>query len=773
MTFQLNYKLLYERLSNNDQSALEEIYKNKIQYQQDAVNFLQEYKSNHPMVMDDIYNLDYMMKIANAIYNSLDAMTIIEDGIYDQLMVIYKDLMPNYQVGGIPLNFEYTGNIIKEKEDLDGYYNPIQVVEGTEDWLFGDELLKIPPFDMSYYPQNVDRSHYEKNEKKNLLIPHNYPKLVGTLDKCKFTLISEAVEVGADKDPTIKIFERDFLGAHMQAGIINPNHIRLLIELKMDGMSVEADVTNEVLSARSRGDTNLDMADDLTTVLKGYKFPHCPELDSSFGMKFEAIITKDNLERLSVVRGRPYKNARNAIVGLMGSLDAAAFQDFITLVPLETSLDIDPISEVNFMNKYFTKNVYLPYAVIEGDYTTALFQVYKFVKEAEAMRPIANFLYDGVVVHYIDQDVRNRLGRINSVNQYSIAIKFNPMVKQTIFRGYTYSIGQNGVITPLAHYDPVEFLGTIHTKSSCHSYGRFKELALAPGDVIEVAYVNDVMPYVSRPYASYVGEFENEQPPIQFPMTCPCCGAIVTFSDDQTSAYCTNFYCPERSIARLANMMDKLSFKGFAESSIRKLQVNSFTELINISNENVIRLLGEGNGNNFIQARNQFLSTPIQDYRLIGSLGFTNTAAETWKKILSKIPIVDLIKAYQNRSLGIILKRVKGIGPITCKTIENEFMFYINDISTILSMRNIIYTYGMRQITVRWTGCRDSELESTLCAMGVDANSKLGVTKNTDILIVPYNGYASSKLSKIGPKTFVIPLDMFKKDYRLYLSKVK
>ena len=773
MTFQLDYRSLYERLSHNDESALQEIYGHKVQYQEDAVNFLQAYKSNHPLTMDDISCIDYMVKIANSIYDSFDAMTIMEDGVYDQIMVAYKNLMPNYQVGSIPLNLQYTGNQITEKEDLDGYYNPIQVVQGTEDWLFGDELLKVPPFDLSYYPKNVDRSHYEKNEKKNYVIPHNYPKLVGTLDKCKFTLISEAAEVGADKDPTIKIFERDFLGHHVRAGYINTNHIRLLLELKMDGMSVEADVTNEVLSARSRGDTNLDIADDLTTVLKGYKFPHCPELDSSFGMKFEAIITKDNLERLSVLRNRPYKNARNAIIGLMGSLDAAAFQDLITLVPLETSLDVDPVSEINFMNKYFTKNVYLPYAVIEGDYTSVLFQVYKFVKEAEAMRPIANFLYDGVVVHYIDQNIRNALGRVNSVNQYSVAIKFNPMVKQTIFRGYTYSIGQNGIITPLAHYDPIEFLGTIHTKSSCHSYGRFKELALAPGDVVEVAYVNDVMPYLSRPYASYLGEFENPQPAIQFPLACPCCGAVVTFSEDQSSAYCTNFYCPERVLARLTNMMDKLNFKGFAAMSIQKLKVNSFTELLNISNEDAIRLLGDGSGNNFIKAREVFLSTPIQDYRLIGALGFTNIATETWKKILSNVYIENLIRHHNNGTLERILKGIRGIGPVTRKTIENEFKFYTRDIITILSMRNVIRTYGRKEIIVRWTGCRDSDLESTLCALGIDANSKLSVTKNTNILVVPYTGYYSSKVSKLSNDAIVVPLDEFKNNFEYYLSTVK
>lgn len=772
MVYRLDYGSLYNRLINNDKDALKEIYDHKVEMQQDAVEFLTIYKQGKIM-QSDIAGLDYMMKISNIIYNNFDAMTPIEDGIYDQMMVAYKQLMPNdYQVGAMPVSIDYMGNIEKEKDEMDKYYYPFQEIEGgTEGWLFEDELLKIPPFNIDFF-KPVDRTHYNRNEKSSRMFPHSYPKLVGTLDKCKFTLISEAAQVGADQDPTIRIFERDFLGKHIQMGILDPNNIQLLLELKMDGMSVEADVTNEVISARSRGDTNLDLADDLTTVFKGYKFPYCPEIDTPFGMKFEAIITKTNLERYGMLRGRKYKNARNAIAGLMGSIDAQAFQDLITLVPLETSLDIDPITEVNFMNKFYTKDVYLPYAYVEGAYTSVLYQVYKFVKEAEAMRPISNFLYDGIVVHYVDQTIREKLGRINSVNQYSMAIKFNPMVKKTIFRGYTFTIGQNGFITPLAHYDPIEFLGAIHTKSSCHSYGRFNELRLAPGDVVEVAYVNDVMPYLSRPYESYTGEFEQSMPAIPFPDKCPCCGAPIFFSEDMDSAYCTNYQCPDRVLARLTNMLDKLNIKGFAESSVQKLGIHSFTDMINISDKDIIDRLGDGNGNNFIDARRLFLNTKIPDYRVIGSLGFTNIASETWKKILTNVSVNTLITHARN-GLEYDIVKIKGIGEKTAKTIVQEFQYFVQDIVTMTSLPNIQYTYGQKQITVRWTGCRDEELEATLTSLGIDADSKQGVNKSTNILVVPYTGYSSTKMNKRGDNTLVVALDDFKSNYLYYLSLVK
>lgn len=775
----LNLVDIHNRLVTNDANVIQEIYKNKPVFQQMALDILDDYKTGKYNGQLCQNYLDPFMKICNILYNNFDTTVLIDDGIYDMLMIVYKQLFPNsYQVGAEPVNLDFTG-AIEPEEDLDGYRYPFRTIdfdkgETLDNWLFADDLLVQPPVNPAYYEVNVDRSVYPKNEKNTLIVPHKYPKLVGTLDKCKFTLMSEAVQAGVVDDPTIKIFERDFLGKHLQMGILDPNHIELLLELKMDGMSVEADVTNKILSARSRGDTGLDLADDLTTVFKDYEFPNCPPMDESFGMKFEAIITKTNLERLSALRGRPYKNARNGLIGLVKSIDAYAFRDLITLVPLETSLDIDPVTEIKFMNQYYTKDVYLPYAVVSGDYNTVLYQVYRFVREAEKSRSITNFLYDGIVVHYIDPRIRQILGRENSVNKYSMAIKFNPLKKQTIFRGYTFTIGQNGVITPMAHYDPVEFLGTIHTKSSCHSYGRFRELQLAVGDVVDVTYVNDVMPYLTKPYSEFSGEFESHNPPIPFPERCPCCGSPIAIADGGAgdTAICTNFYCPDRNVARIVNMMDKLSIKGFAEASIRKLGLKSFKDMITIDQDSVIEALGPGNGANFITARNQFLSTPIQDYRLIGALGFTNTAVGTWKKILAEVPI-DVLLMKKGLELVDILTNVKGIGKVTAETIVSEMPLYVQDIDMIRRLPNIQFSYGMKQKIIRWTGCRDQALEEKLTNMGYDANSKAGVTKNTDLLIVPYTGYSSTKMNKIGPDTKIVAIDEFIRNMDYYLTMIK
>ena len=719
----------------------------------------------------DEYNIacmNLLIQISQILYNNTDrSLLVLDDGVYDLLLEKDKEYNSKVQVGAPPINFRSDGEIINNPSIV----TPMVFLEDFEEYdrnqLFGENIGYVSPLFPELYDQNINRNSGITSSKRNLTVPHNYPKLVGTLDKCKFTLNKEAKDRGVFDDKEVKIFERDFLGKHLQMGLFGPNDIiELDLELKYDGISVEADVTDHIISARSRGDTNEDLAQDLTPILGGYKFPFCPEImDKPFGMKFEAIITHNDLDKMSRLRGKPYKNARNGIIGLFGSLDAYDYRDLITLVPLSTSLDLDRATEIEFMNRYYSSKEELRYAIVRGTYNEVLYQVYKFVKEAEYLRPMMPFMYDGIVVNYTDPKIIEALGRENFVNKYSIAIKFNTMVRQAVFTGYTYTIGQNGMITPMLHYTPVEFYGGIHTKSSAHSYARFKELNLAIGDAVELEYVNDVMPYLTRCEIQPAWGAHNQ--PVQFPEECPCCGKPLYFTDK--SAFCINEQCPERVIARMTNMMKKLNLKDFSTESLRSIGITSLHELLNITIRDV-ESLGEVNAYKFMERINELRTQPIYDYKIVGAIGFSNIAIETWKKILNKIPLSSIVELPEQILLNQLME-IKSIGYNTAVTICMERENFYEDLLAILyEMPNVVNSFGVTSgKSIRFTGIRDQELCDYLNSLGYDANGNAGVTKSTDILIVPYDGFTSSKTSKVGPNTIIVGIDTFKADMDKYL----
>lgn len=719
----------------------------------------------------DVACMKTIILISQIAYNNTDkTILFLDDGVYDLLLEKYKKYDSNFQVGAPVVKFDQNGEIKKEKEVIEPVIFLDNAETFKEDSLYYEDLSKRPPINMNMF-QPIERNSGKVISKRNVNIPHMYPKLVGSLDKCKFTLNKEAIERDAFNDDNVKIFERDFLGKHLQMGIIDMNTpFEMIAELKYDGVSVEADVTHEILSARSRGDANADIAADLSDILAGYRFPNAPELpkEEAFGMKFEAIITYNNLDRMSQLRGKYYKNSRNGIIGLLGSSDAYDYRDLITLIPLATSIeDIDRVTEIEFLNKYYNSGEYLRYSILRGTYTEILFQVYRFVKEAETMRPILPFMYDGVVISYRDPKIIQKLGRENSINKYSIAIKFNPLVREAIFTGYTYKVGQDGSVTPMIHYTPVEFYGTIHTKSSGHSYKRFMDLGLAVGDILQVEYTNDVMPYVTKP--DIQKNRDNPNPKEVFPTNCPFCGTELVINESGKSVYCPNKKCPERIVAKMTNMMAKLNLKDFGEETFRLLKTSSLSELMNYKYDDVA-CLGPNTSETFLARINEIKTTSLYDYKIMGSIGFTGIAIETWKKILNKIPLIHVLND-SDEELLIKLTALKGIGPITAETIVKERHELEDDIKMITSLENIILSYGLSEgKTIRYTGCRpDDELTAYLTSKGCDARPDAGVTKNTNILVVPYEGFSSSKTSKIGPDTLIVDISEFKQNLDKYI----
>ena len=117
----------------------------------------------------------------------------------------------------------------------------------------------------------------------------------------------------------MKILERDFFQDHIDKGIIRTDQeIEVICELKYDGISVEADCGLELYSASTRGDTGIGAAADITPILQGYPFRQAGAMigEEPLGVKFEAIITKSNLEIFNQLREKNYRNCRTAIVGL-------------------------------------------------------------------------------------------------------------------------------------------------------------------------------------------------------------------------------------------------------------------------------------------------------------------------------------------------------------------------------------------------------------------------------------------------------------------------
>ena len=709
---------------------------------------------------EDVEKGVLIIQISNNLYNNSDLdILLLDDGVYDLLLEKVREYVPDIQSGATPQNLAGSAYQFMETEEAK-MSNPIMHVSDDEiekmnNMMFPSiinirrEFNSNDVFAKDLLPESNDVTKRLRNTQ------HEHPELVGTLHKSKFVLSADAIERGVFNQSNVVVLERDWIAPMILSNIIKPtDQLDVILSLKYDGISIEADVNTEVISARTRGDTDLEKASDLTPIFKGYKFPNAVDLGETIGMKFEAIVSYNNLDNINRLTGNHYVNGRTAIIGILGRSDSYRYRDFITLVPLQTSLKdengepLDRLVEIEFMNRYYTREIMFKHQTISGNYQSILFQIKRYAEEAEFARSFLPFMYDGIVVEMYDPEIRKKLGRKNSIDQYKMAVKFNPMRRHSVFRGYKYSIGQSGMIVPMFYFDPVEFLGAIHDHTTGYSYEHFNKLNLYKGDVIDIDYNHDVMPYVSKPDIQFNRDNHNRPPEADevFPDKCPFCGGKITISKSGKAAYCMNLHCVGKEAKRISNMVSKLGIKDIAEERMAALGVGSLKELYDYPYDKMVEIIGPTNAAKFKDQLDSIKNNETPDYILIGALGFSNLSAKTWRIIFEKIALVDIIQYLDGGYVDDVKDMfctIKGIGPNTTETIIEEWNSFKDDIHFIVNEFNYKNSYGSFKIRkkIRFTGFRDKDLESILDEMGYDADGNAGVTKDTAILLVPYDGY--------------------------------
>lgn len=732
---------------------------------------------------------DVILRISNIMYNNTSKTVLpLDDGIYDQLLVAYRRYDTNYQVGAQPITFPE----MNDEETIMGgkrllYHTVTDKVMDSKLYI-RDIWKQQTPMSEGIRPRRLYSVVREPITKRLINTPHVYPELVGTLDKCKFVLNVDAQAAGVFEDPNVQVFERDFIYPCLQTGIINPaERFTMIGELKYDGVSVEAEIVGDrIVKALSRGDTGDNIATDLTPIFGGYRFRataltemmyglsfsnyHVPV--DKFGIKFEAVLTRRNLEILSEVRGKEYKNGRNAIIGLLGASDAYRYADYITLIPIACSVDNnDRIAELEFLNHYYHSGEYNRYCVFNGNYIEILYQVKQFTESAELIRGILPYMIDGVVISFTDPRKKQLLGRINSVNKWQMAIKFNAKQARTIFLGYTFSMGKSGTIIPMAHFKPVEFIGTIHTKQTIHSFQRFKELALVKGQEIDVQYTNDVLTYINKPITRYNQQLQQTGTQEPFVKSCPYCGAAIEISSTKKTARCINPYCHERQIMRMVDMISNLGFKDISEETIRALDITNFKKLLNCEyDDRLADKIGPLTAEKLVRYIKNLHEQPIEDFSIMTALCFEGMGPEKWKLVFSNYSLPTLFR-YNRDQIMNCLNEIKGIGPMMIQSILEGFSIYKEDVQYVLQNLKIQDSRRLvRMPKVVLTGMRDDRLIKAIQKLGYDCNDKYNVTKDTALLICSSLNSNSEKMQRA--RRYGIPikeLSDFLEEFRIKL----
>jgi DNA ligase (NAD+) len=457
-------------------------------------------------------------------------------------------------------------------------------------------------------------------------------------------------------------------------------NFRFVAELKIDGLSIALQYRKGELSrAATRGDgvRGEDVTANARTIAS---IP--PRLSKKRDLEvrgevyfprkaFEALNARREEEGLSI-----FANPRNAASGSMRLLD-----------PRETARRglqawmyqiAEPADEVSSQSETLSELASLGFAV-NPHYRVCrgLPEVSDFIAEWGRKRHGLEFEIDGVVVKIDEVAIQRKLGETAKNPRWAIAFKYPPEEVFTVVRGIDVQVGRTGILTPVAHLDPVRVAGSVVRRSTLHNYEDLTRKDVRVGDTVAVEKGGDVIPKVTR---VLLEKRPKGAEPFSMPRRCPTCHQSVVQEEGEVAVRCVNASCPaqaretvrhfaSRKAMDIQGLGDKLIEKLFEEkmlsdvASIYALEPSKLAELDRYGEKSASNLMAE-----IAASKKRGLS------RVLFGLGIRHVGEKAARLLAARFRTVEALREADEETL----MQVPEIGPNTADAVRKWFSIAAN-----------------------------------------------------------------------------------------------
>lgn len=446
------------------------------------------------------------------------------------------------------------------------------------------------------------------------------------------------------------------------------------LQLKLDGFALSARYEDGVLKELStRGSGEVGENSSFLLDAEGVSIIGLPrEIDQHGSVELrgelfftEAQFADANSKRVAHT-GEPFKNSRNAVVGLR--LKATKGLDF----PVEFSfsaygawegkrpVELSSISGDNFdtvealtLRELGARSIAIADLKDVAAVLTAVDQLGEILDGFDAPN-------DGVVVKPSNEaQLLAELGNSSHHPVSQIAYKYPTPSFPTELIGITFSVGKTGKITPRGQLKPVDVMGTIIGSVSLHNYDWMAERDIRVGSTVAVTRANKVIPYISAVLHNPEGTVAPE-----VPTTCPACGGDLLSEDGvwpPKTLRCNDMDCPSRDIFSILNAVGKanLDIDGMSGATVEYLneigKLNTVADLYSLTMEDLEdstfgystsgnpRKLGQKRAQNILDHIEASKSFPI--VRILTALSIQSLGGRASKAIVKHFGTMEAIRS--------------------------------------------------------------------------------------------------------------------------------
>ena len=242
---------------------------------------------------------------------------------------------------------------------------------------------------------------------------------------------------------------------------------------------------------------------------------------------------------------------------------------------------------------------------------------------------------DGVVIQAHSDALFAEMGNNGSFHYAQLAKKIAGEPVEAVCTGITYQCGRTGRISPVVNLEPVEIGGVMVSNVTAHHAGNVKRLGVGEGAVLRVIRSGEVIPFLH----SILKRSDN----VLIPEVCPCCQSNVVWVNDYIE--CQNTLCEGRIAAQLRFFTKTLGMDLIGKKAAEKLAENGIDciGLLSITDQRLQSIgFGAGQSANIIAELDRIKSFPVEDYKLLASVGIRMLGNRASKTLLKATAITEI-----------------------------------------------------------------------------------------------------------------------------------
>lgn len=365
----------------------------------------------------------------------------------------------------------------------------------------------------------------------------------------------------------------------------------------------------------------------------------------------------------------------------------------------------------------------------------------QYANDLAANRSSVDHDIDGVVYKVDDRALQERLGFIARSPRFAFARKFASMSAETLVQNIDVQVGRTGVLTPVAHLEPVVIAGATVSRASLHNARDLQQKDVRVGDTVLVQRSGDVIPYIA---AVMLDKRPLHAAPYVFPQTCPSCSSNIV--SDDVFVICQNPVCPAQNSQRLHHAVsrDALDIEGLGGRRLDELcqagYVNTLADLFCLAPHRIAIAQMDGWGDlsvaNLLQAIENRRTCSLE--RFLVALGIPHVGVQNARLLAHHYGSLDAVLKTEG------LEYVHGVGERMAKDIRHYFETQQGVIEDLRTHIQVTYTPSVKQSgplsgeVIVFTGKLQTMSRSEAKAKAQHLGAQVGssITRQTTRLVV-------------------------------------